>query len=143
VVGIIWHSYRGIWPGSDADRANGVAKPAEQPLIASNQDADFFSEIKATIRAHGVVIFALRCLRLASCLALVTITAVAFIQKEESEEAVNSLSNPFKKGTKDGKKRRRRAQALRHEEWIEVIQCAFYVCRNKKLLTSTILIIKH
>jgi len=143
VVGIIWHSYGGIWPGSKADRANGAAKPAEQPTIASIQDADFFSEIKATIRAHGVVIFALRCLRLASCLALVAITAVAFIQKEESEEAINALANPYKKGMKDGKKRRRRAQALRHEEWIEVVQCAFYVCRNNKLLTSTILIIKH
>jgi hypothetical protein len=135
VIGIAWRSSvelrSRIWPNSEANSANGAPKPDEYSIVTPYHDAGFFSEIKATIKAHGVVLFALRCLRLASCLALVAITIIAFTQKEESEKAINSLVS-FKEGRK---KRRRRAQALRHEEWIEIIQCAFYVSANNASTT--------
>ena len=139
VIGVIWCSRGRIWPGSEVVGVNRPPKPDEQhPVIASQQHADFFSEIGATIRAHGVALFALRCIRLTSCLALVAITGIAFIQKEESE-AGDSLIN------QGGKRRRRLAQALRHKEWIEIIQCAFYVCCEcqRKLPSSINLTIKY
>lgn len=130
VLGIVWRSTRKLrsrlWKSSTAESVN--TKPEDETFESSYQHTGFFSEIKATIKAHGIVPFLLKILRLAACLALVALTAVAFIQKEALEEGEKSLFGlSFKKGMKGGKKRRRRAQALEHAEWIEIIQCGFYV----------------
>ena len=124
-VSLVWRPSGYDWLGWEADSTNGTSKPGKNPIIASHEHVDFLSEISATIRAHGFILFSLRCIRLVSCLALVVITSIAFIQNEGSEQPVNSLKNPFTKGKS---KRRRPAQPLGHNEWIEIIQCAFYVC---------------
>jgi hypothetical protein len=81
------------------------------------------SDLRATIKSHGVWVFVLRCARLASCLALVGISIAAFLVQDDSERTTGLLYYiNFKKG---GKKNRQRA--LQRAEWIELIQTAFYV----------------
>lgn len=134
IISIIWRSTRKIrsriWPSSRSEDTDAAKVNSQLPTAADVYEHDgFFSEIKATIKAHGIAVFLFRCLKLASCIALVALTVVAFIRKEESEDTEKSSIDMLKKGTKGGKKRRRRAQALHHAEWIEMIQCATYVSR--------------
>lgn len=141
VLSIIWRSTRKIrsriWSSSRSDDTDAAKVNSQLPVATDVYEHDgFFSEIKATIKAHGIAVFLFRCLKLASCIALVALTVVAFIRKEESEEAEKSTIDILKKGMKGGKKRRRRAQALHHAEWIEMIQCATYV-RCAKITCAT------
>lgn len=96
------------------------------------QHTGFLSDIKYSVKKHGVAVFLLKVLRLLSCLALLGISMAAFIILEETDDSTSghALTSGWKHRHKSKKHKHRDARrraALHHHEWIELVQCVFYV----------------
>lgn len=130
-----------LWGATSALRArlfksSSTASDSKPQLevFQSYQHSGFLSSLKATIASHGgLTLFLFRVVRFISCLALVTLSVVSFVAKEGEEQGLSvedgsGFLNALTKGMGKGKKKRRKqAMKLEHEEWVEMIQCAFYV----------------
>lgn len=128
LVEIAWRSSYGrrlrerVRPSKSQDpKASATAEPR-----SSTDRSGLLSDLRDTIKSHGLWIFVLRCVRLASCLALVVISGIAFVFREEAEASGGFSVFKFKGGKKQRKHDRAR-DALQRAEWIELIQVAFYV----------------
>ncbi|KAF8319735.1 hypothetical protein DL93DRAFT_2124628 [Clavulina sp. PMI_390] len=129
ILSLVWHATRHLrarlFPKAAA--ASESVSETPTPSHASIREREgIIAEIKSTIKSHGILAFVLRCLRLASTLALVALTIVAFIYKEEAESENPPSYDDVMAFLKGGKKRRRQAQALHRAEWMEIIQLATY-----------------
>jgi hypothetical protein len=96
------------------------------------EDVGFFVELKHRIKQHGGVFpFSIKITRVLCCVVLLAISTVAFIQDEEvSDDDTRSFKGGFGKpprGRKHRHSRERLREYFRHEEWIEVAMCVFYV----------------
>ncbi|KAF9516655.1 hypothetical protein BS47DRAFT_1371638 [Hydnum rufescens UP504] len=103
-------------------------------LPTSPEDVGFFVELKQRMKQHGGIFpFSLKIARVLCCVALLAISIVAFLRDEAEEIDGRALIAPLRKGWRGHRKKKhphdseRQREYFRHEEWIEVAMCAFYM----------------